>query len=88
VALVAGVIAASPVTSALVSHSRASSAAGGGLPGAPSPFFSHLTDINAQVGGGVILDALAAALVIALLASAATTWTIGRIQPAEALRSE
>jgi len=57
-------------------------------PGAPGPFLSHLTDINAQVGWGVILDALAAALAVAVLASAATTWMIGRIQPAEALRSE
>jgi ABC-type lipoprotein release transport system permease subunit len=36
----------------------------------------------------VILDALAAAVVISVLASAATTWMIGRIQPAETLRSE
>jgi len=76
VALVAGTAAASPVTSALVSNSGASRAAG------------HLTDINAQVGWAVILDALAAAMVIAVLASAATTWMIGRIRPAEALRSE
>ena len=36
----------------------------------------------------MILDALAAAIIIAALASAATTWMIGRIQPAEGLRSE
>jgi putative ABC transport system permease protein len=89
VGLVAGILAASPVTSALVSHSGASSATGGaGLPGAPSPFLSHLTDINAQAGWGVILGALAAAVIVAGLASAATTWMIGRIEPAEALRSE
>jgi putative ABC transport system permease protein len=87
VGAVAGIIAASPVTSALASNSGASSATGGaGLPGAPSPYLSHLTDINAQAGWGVILDALAAALAVAVLA--ATTWMIGRIQPAEALRSE
>lgn len=56
--------------------------------GAPSPFLSQLTDINAQAGWGVILDALAAAVVAAVLASAATTWMIGRIRPAEVLRSE
>ena len=56
--------------------------------GAPSPFLGHLTDVSAQVGWGVILEALTAAVVVALLASAATTWMIGRIQPAEAVRSE
>jgi putative ABC transport system permease protein len=89
VGLVAGLVAASPVTSTLVSNSGASSAAGGaGLFRAPSPFLSHLTDINAQVGWGVILGALAAAVVVAVLASTATTWMIGRIRPAEVLRSE
>jgi putative ABC transport system permease protein len=89
VGLVAGIIAASPVTSALVSNSGASSAAAGAsLSGAASPFLSHLTDINAQVGWGVILGALAAAVVVAVLASAAAAWMIGRIRPAEALRSE
>jgi putative ABC transport system permease protein len=89
VGLVAGIVAASAVTSALVSHSGASSAPGGaGQFGAPSPFLSHLTDISAQVGWGVVLDGLAAAVAVAVLASAATTWLIGRIRPAEVLRSE
>jgi putative ABC transport system permease protein len=89
VGIVAGTIAGSAVTSALVSHSGASTAAGGaGPPGASSPFLSHLTDISAQAGWAVILEALATAVVIAVLASAATTWMIGKIQPAEALRSE
>jgi putative ABC transport system permease protein len=89
VGAVAGIIAASPVTSALVSHSGASPAAGGaGLPGAPSPFLGQLTDVSAQVGWGVVLDALAAAVAAAVLASAATTWMIARIQPAEAVRNE
>jgi putative ABC transport system permease protein len=89
VGLVAGIIAGSAVTSALVSHSGASSAAAGAsLSGAPSPYLSHLTGVSAQAGWRVILDALATAVVIAVLASAATTWMIGRIRPAEALRSE
>jgi putative ABC transport system permease protein len=89
VGLVAGTIAASPVTSALVSNSGASGAAGGaGLFRAPNPFLSHVTDINAQAGWGVILGALAAAVVIAVLASAATTAMISRVRPAEVLRSE
>jgi len=88
VGLVAGLIAANPVTSALVSHSGASSAGGAGLFRAPSPSISNLADINSQAGWEVILGALAAAVVIAVLASAATTWMIGRIRPAEVLRSE
>ena len=89
VGAVVGIIAASPVTSALVSHSGVSSDTGArGLFGAPSPFLNHLTDINAQVGWGVILGAVAAAVVVAILASAAAAWMIGRIRPAEVLRSE
>jgi putative ABC transport system permease protein len=89
VGVVAGLVAASPVTSTLVSNSGASSAASGaGLPGAPSPFLGHLTNVNAQVGWVVILGVLAAAVVVAVLASAATTWLIGRIRPAEVLRGE
>ena len=89
VGLAAGIVAGSPVTSALVSHSGASSGTdGAGLPGAPNPFLSHLTNINAQVGWGVILGGVAVAVVVAVLASAATTWMIGRIRPAEVLRSE
>ncbi|MBO0784512.1 MAG: FtsX-like permease family protein [Actinobacteria bacterium] len=89
VGALAGMAAASPVTSALVSNSGVSADTGArGVFGAASPYLSHLTDISAQAGWGVILDALAAAVVIAVLASAATTWMIGRIRPAEALRSE
>jgi putative ABC transport system permease protein len=88
VGLLAGIAAASPVTSALVSGSGASSTGGAGLFRAPNPFVSQLSDISAQVGWEVILGALAAAVVIAVLASAGTTWTIGRVRPAEVLRSE
>ena len=89
VGLIAGIVTGSTVTSALVSRSGVSSATGsGGLSGAPSQFLSHLTDINAQVGWGVIVYAVAAAVIVAVLASAATTWMIGRIQPAEAVRNE
>jgi putative ABC transport system permease protein len=86
VGLIAGIITGSAVTSALVSHSGAPSAAGS--VGLPSPFLSHLTDINPQVGWGVIVYAVAAAVIVAVLASAATTWMIGRIQPAESVRNE
>jgi putative ABC transport system permease protein len=89
VGVAGGLIAASPVTSALVSHSGVSADTGArGIFGAPSPFLAHLSDINAQVGWPVIAGALAAAVLVAVLASAATTWMIGRIRPAEVLRSE
>jgi putative ABC transport system permease protein len=89
VGAVVGIIAASPVTSALVSNSGVSADTGArGVFGAPSPFLSHLTDLNAQVGWGVLLYGLAAAVVVAVLASAAAAWMIGRIQPAKVLRSE
>jgi putative ABC transport system permease protein len=87
--VVAGLIAVGPVTSTLVSGSGASAAAGGaGLFRAPNPFLAHLTDISARAGWPVILGALAAAVVVAVLASAAATWMIARIRPAEVLRSE
>jgi putative ABC transport system permease protein len=89
VGAVVGIFAASWVTSTLVSNSGVSADTGArGVFGASSPFLSHLTDVNAHVGSGVILSGLAAAVVIAVLASAAASWMIGRIQPAEALRSE
>jgi putative ABC transport system permease protein len=87
--LVVGFVAAGPITSTLVSGSGASSATGGaGLFRAPNPFLSHLTDISAQVGGAVIPGAVVAAVLVAILASTATTWMIGKIKPADILRSE
>ena len=89
IGLVVGIVAAGPITSSLVSNSGVSSDTGArGIFGAPSPFLTHLTNVNAQVGWGVILDGLAAAVVVALLASAAAAWMLGRIKPAEVLRSE
>ncbi|HEX4211811.1 MAG TPA: ABC transporter permease [Candidatus Dormibacteraeota bacterium] len=84
-----GFIGAGPITSSLVSHSGVSADTGArGTFGAPSPVLSKLTDINAQVGWTVLLEGLAAALVIAVLASVAAAWMIARIRPAEVLRSE
>jgi putative ABC transport system permease protein len=89
VGAVAGIIAASPVTSALVSNSGVPADTGArGVFGAGNPYLSHLTDIKAQAGWGVILSGLAAAVVVAVLASAAAAWMIGRIRPAAVLRSE
>ena len=86
--LVIGVIAASPVTSSLVSHSGVAADTGArGTFGAGSPALTHLTDITAHVGLPVILEGLAAALLIAVLASTAAAWMISRVRPAEVLRS-
>ena len=83
-----GIIAASPVTSSLVSHSGVSSETGArGLFGAGSPVLTHLTDINAHVGWPVVFEGLVAAVLIAVLASAAAAWMISRVRPAEVLRS-
>jgi len=87
--LIVGIIAASPVTSALVSHSGASSDTGArGTFGAGNPALTHLTNLTANVGWAVILESLGAAVLVAVLASAATAWMISRIRPAEVLRSE
>ena len=88
VGAVIGIIAASPVTSSLVSHSGVSSDTGArGLFGAGSPVLTNLTNINAQVGWPVIVECLAAAAGVAVLASAAASWMISRVRPAEVLRS-
>jgi putative ABC transport system permease protein len=88
VGLAIGIIATSPVTSSLVSHSGVSQDTGArGLFGAGSPVLTNLTDINAQAGWAVIVEGLATAVLVAILASAASAWMIGRIRPAEVLRS-
>jgi putative ABC transport system permease protein len=85
---VIGIIAASPVTSSLVSRSGVSQDTGArGMFGAGSPVLTRLTDINAQLAWPVILDGMAAALLVAVLASAACAWMISRVRPAEVLRS-
>jgi len=88
VGFVIGLIASSPATSSLVSHSGASSHTGArGLFGAGSPTLTQLTDISAQVGVSVILEGLVAAVLVAVLASTASAWLISRVRPAEVLRS-
>jgi len=88
VGFVIGIIAASPVTSSLVSHSGVSQDTGArGLFGAGNPVLTQLTDMNAHVGWLVTVEGLAAAVIVAVLASAAAAWMISRIRPAEVLRS-
>jgi putative ABC transport system permease protein len=88
IGLVIGLVAASPVTSSLVSHSGVSSETGArGIFGAGSPALTRLTDINARIGVPVLLEGLAAAVLVAVLASVAAAWMISRVRPAEVLRS-
>jgi putative ABC transport system permease protein len=88
VGLVDGIIAASPVISSLVSRSGVSSDTGArGIFGAGNPALTRLTGITGHVGWAVTLEGLAAAVVVAALASAAAAWMISRIRPAEVLRS-
>jgi ABC-type lipoprotein release transport system permease subunit len=88
VGFVIGLMAASQVTSSLVSHSGAGSETGArGMFGAGSPALTHLTDINAHVGLAVIFEGLVAAVLVAALASATSAWMISRVRPAEVLRS-
>jgi putative ABC transport system permease protein len=88
IGLVVGAIAASPVTSSLVSHSGVAGDTGArGIFGAGSPVLTRLSHINAQIGVAAILEGIAAALLVAVLASAAAAWLISRVRPAEVLRS-
>ena len=88
VGAVIGIIAASPVTSSLVSHSGVSSDTGArGLFGAGSPALANLSHISAQVGWPVIVECVAGAVIVAVAASVASAWLISRVRPAEVLRS-
>lgn len=85
VGLAAGLLAANSVTGTLLNHSGGSSSSAGS---ADNPALSNLTDVHAQAAPSVVLLGLAAVLLIALIASAATSFLISKIQPAEVLRSE
>jgi len=88
VGAVIGVIAASPVTSSLVSHSGVLSDTGArGMFGAGSPALASLSHTSAQVGWPVMAECVAGAVIVAVSASAASAWLISRVRPAEVLRS-
>jgi ABC-type antimicrobial peptide transport system permease subunit len=53
-----------------------------------NPALEHLSQVHATAGAPDILVGLAGILLIAAFGSAAATYLISRIQPAEALRSE
>jgi putative ABC transport system permease protein len=85
--LLAGALAASSITSSLVSSS--------GHPGPPAspptgqnPALEHLSQLHATATIPEVLIGLAGILLIAAFGSAAASYLISRIQPAEALRSE
>ena len=96
-----GVVAGNPLTQMLVSSSNNSSTASstkrpgfggfrsrlatsGGLKG-----FNHgLSKIHAVVGYGIILDGLAAAVIIALVGSSIAAYFISNVRPAEVMRVE
>jgi putative ABC transport system permease protein len=85
--LLAGALAASSITSGLVSgsgHSRSPASS----PAGQNPALQHLSQVHATATTPEVLIGLAGILLIAAFGSAAASYLISRIQPAEALRSE
>jgi putative ABC transport system permease protein len=87
VGLLAGALAAGSITSSLVGNSGSSSSSANQLT-VQNPALQHLSQVHATAGAPDILVGLAGILLIAAFGSAAATYLISRIQPAEALRSE
>jgi putative ABC transport system permease protein len=81
--LIAGALAASSITSTLVSGSGHP-----GSPGSPPAGQTPALQVHASATAPEILIGLAGVLLIAAFGSAAASYLISRIQPAEALRSE
>ena len=86
IGLALAVFTSSPVTSSLVGHSGASKAPANPL--APLSPLGNIKDVHAQVGFAVVLFAIGAAILIALVGSAVTSYFVSRVRPAEVLRSE
>lgn len=101
IGLMIGVIAGQPVTNALVSSSTSSSSTDvrgpGGGPGRAAGGFGGplrntgavrgLNNINAEIGWGILLDGLGAAVLIAIIGSALSAGIISKVRPSEILRS-
>jgi putative ABC transport system permease protein len=85
--LFAGALAASSITSSLVGKGGNSSASTDLLAG-QNPALEHLSHLHATASAPDILIGLAGILMIAAFGSAAASYLITKIQPAEALRSE
>lgn len=80
--ILAGALGASSITSSLVSGSDKSASP------TDNAALRHLTQVHATATVAEVLMGLAGILVIAAFASAAASYLISRVHPAEALRSE
>jgi putative ABC transport system permease protein len=87
VGLIAGAFAASSITSGLVSSSSHVSSPAS-APAAQNPALEHLFQVHATATMPEVFIGLAGIAAIAAFGSAAASYLISRIQPAEALRSE
>jgi len=85
VGLIAGALAASAITSSLVSGHDGSQAITAAV---QNPALANLSQVHAAATASEVLFGLAGIVVIAGFGSAAASYLISRIQPAEALRSE
>jgi putative ABC transport system permease protein len=85
--LLTGALAAGSVTSSLVGSSGSSSSSANALT-VQNPALEHLSRLHTTASAPDILAGLAGILLIAASGSAAASYLISRIQPAEALRSE
>ena len=98
IGIILGVVAGNPITHLLVTNSTSSSTssaggftAGGGSRGGGRGFGiirSNVSSIHAAIGWSVILDGLAAAIIIAVVGSALASFFIAKIRPAEVMRVE
>jgi putative ABC transport system permease protein len=99
VGIILGVVAGNPITKLLVNNSSSTTATtpgagggfGGGRGGGGGGFgFIHnnVTNIHATIGYSIIIYGLLAAIVIALIGSAAVSFLIAKVRPAEVMRSE
>ena len=87
VGLLAGALGAGSITSSLVGNGNGFSSPGSPLAG-QSPALRHLSQVHATATVPELLIGLASILLIAAFGSAVASYLIGRIQPAEVLRSE
>jgi putative ABC transport system permease protein len=100
IGIVLGVVAGNPITKLLVNNSTSSTTttattqggpgggAGFGAARATRGLHASVTNIHAAVGWTIILDGLAAAIIIALVGSAMASFFIAKIRPAEVMRVE
>jgi len=98
VGIILGIVAGNPITHLLVTNSTSSStsATGGGFGGGFGRtggrglgfLRNNVTNIHAAIGWSIILDGLAAAIIIAVVGSALASFFIAKIRPAEVMRVE